>query len=441
MASTRRRWTAASIVVLMVAVVIAALVTDGAVRARVRHERSALASAERVFSASRSDLLTTMNERAAASRQIVSLQATVATMIGQLATTGKTLTGAQGTAYLQGLDIGTLQSCLGGVKGALQQISANDKALATQDISSASGACMTVDGGADGGLVYPFDFPDPFVLTIGHTYFAYATNSTEGNIQIIESNDLTHWSAVGNALPNLPDWATPGGTWAPSVLQIGATFNLYYTALVAGPAGGEECISVATATQPQGPFVDSSRAPLVCQVARNGSIDPFPFVDADGTPYLEWKSNGGAGQPAMLWSQQLTPSGTGLAGSTPSELLAADHGWDAGVIEAPDLFLSAGRYFLFYSGNNWNSSSYAVGVATCTGPLGPCTELTSKPILSSERYIAGPGGESVFTDSSGAPWIAFASWVPGAVGYPNSRTLHLRKLNLTGAIPVVDTTG
>jgi Glycosyl hydrolases family 43 len=438
MARTRRRWTAAAIAALLVAVVIAALVTDAHIQARTRHERSALASAQRVLSASRTDLLTATNKRAAESRQIVSLQATVAAMIGQLAGTGKDLTAAKGTAYLQGLDIGTLQSCLGGVKGALQQISANNKTGATQSISSVSGACMTVDGGANGGLVFPFDFPDPFVLRVGTTYFAYATNSTEGNIQIIESNDLMHWNAVGNALPSLPGWATPGGTWAPSVLQVGTTFDLYYSALVAGPGGGEECISVATATQPQGPFVDRSTAPLVCQVARNGSIDPFPFVDTDGTAYLEWKSNGGSGQPAMLWSQRLTASGTALAGGAPSELLAADHGWDNGVIEAPDLYFSAGRYFLFYSGNNWNSSSYAVGVATCTGPLGPCTEATPQPILSSGQYVAGPGGESVFLDSSGTPWMAFASWIPGAVGYPNSRTLHLRKLNLSGTIPVVE---
>ena len=64
-----------------------------------------------------------------------------------------------------------------------------------------AGACSTLAGGSADGLAYPFDFPDPFVLPVGGTYFAYATNSVAGNIQIIESSDLTHWTAVGRRPP------------------------------------------------------------------------------------------------------------------------------------------------------------------------------------------------------------------------------------------------
>ena len=83
-----------------------------------------------------------------------------------------------------------------------------------------------------------------------------------------------------------------------------------------------------------------------------------------------------------------------------------DQAWQGGTVEAPDLMTTGGRYFLFYSGNDWNSASYAVGVATCTGPLGPCRDVTAKPILSSGSGVAGPGGESVFADTSGKFWIA-----------------------------------
>jgi beta-xylosidase len=318
---------------------------------------------------------------------------------------------------------------------------ADDTTLATDDIAVVSTACLTLEGGADDGLVYPFDFPDPFVLRVGSTYFAYGTNSTEGNIQIIQSTNLSQWSAVGNALPNLPSWAKPGGTWAPSVLEVGGTFVLYYAAVVAGPSGGEECISAATATEPQGPFVDDSSSPLVCQTSLGGSIDPSPFVDADGTPYLEWKSNGGAGQPATIWSEQLNASGTGFAGVAPTELLVADQSWQAGIVEAPDLVLSGGRYFLFYSGNNWDSADYAIGVATCSGPLGPCNEPSSEQILASGTDLSGPGGESVFSDADGSLWIAFDAWEPGAVGYPHSRVLFVRPLSLSGATPVIGAAG
>ena len=147
-----------------------------------------------------------------------------------------------------------------------------------------------MDGGNTDGLAYPFDFPDPFVLTVGGTYFAYATNSVEGNIQIIQSTDRIHWTAVGNALPNLPSWATPNHTWAPAVLPVGGQYVLYYTAQLA--KGGPQCISAAVASQPQGPFIDTSAGPFACQPTLGGSIDPSPFVNADGTPYLVRKSTG-----------------------------------------------------------------------------------------------------------------------------------------------------
>ena len=108
------------------------------------------------------------------------------------------------------------------------------------------------------------------------------------------------------------------------------------------------------------------------------------------------------------------------------------------MVEAPDLVTSGGRYFLFFSGNNWNSADYAIGVATCTGPLGPCTEPFSEPLVTGSPKIEGPGGADVFTDTSGSYWIAFHAWTGGAVGYPNSRDLYLRRLDLSGAVPAVE---
>jgi hypothetical protein len=428
-------------VVLMVGVLTAALTTDLYAHQRDRHEHELLALARRTLSSSRFDLRATTYAKDVATTRRSSLDASVAAILAQVTSTNGVLAATDRTASALGLDIGTLQACLGGVQGAYKQIAADNTSLATVDIAGVSAACLSLEGGANEGLVYPFDFPDPFVLRVGSTYFAYGTNSTEGDIQIIQSTNLSQWSAVGSALPDLPTWAKPGGTWAPSVLQVGGTFVLYYAAVVAGSVGGQECISAATATEPQGPFVDDSSSPLVCQTALGGSIDPSPFLDADGTPYLEWKSNGGAGQPATIWSEQLNPAGTGLVGAAPTELLAADQSWQSGIVEAPDLVLSGGRYFLFYSGNDWDSADYAIGVATCSGPLGPCTEASSQLILASGADLSGPGGESVFSDPDGSQWIAFDAWESGAVGYPHSRVLFVRPLSLSGAIPVIEGAG
>jgi hypothetical protein len=437
----RTRWLAGALVVILVGVLIAALTTDLHAHQRDRHEHNLLAVAHRSLSNSRLGLRATTYAKDLATNHRDALEASVTAMLAQVTSNGGALAATDKTASALGLDIGTLQTCLGGLQGAYKQIAADNSILATDDIALVSAACLSLDGGANDGLVYPFDFPDPFVLRVGSAYFAYGTNSTEGNIQIIESTNRSQWSAVGNALPNLPSWAKPGGTWAPSVLQVGGTFVLYYAAVVAGPSGGEECISMATATEPQGPFVDNSSSPLECQTALGGSIDPSAFVDADGTPYLEWKSNGGAGQPATIWSEQLNAAGTGFVGVAPTQLLAAGQGWQGGIVEAPDLVLSGGRYFLFYSGNSWKSASYAIGVATCSGPLGPCTESLSQPILASGTALSGPGGESVFSDADGSLWIAFDAWEPGAIGYPHSRVLFMRPLNLSGTTPVIEAAG
>jgi beta-xylosidase len=434
----RRRVVSAFVGVLLLGVMTFAVTTDILAHARGRHERAQLTAARRNLSSTRFDLAATTYDKALTVNRRTALQASVVSALGQLATTEKALSLNDADLLFQGVSIGTLEDCLGGVQSSYQQIAAHNNTLAAEDISASSSACLTLAGGTSSGLVYPFDFPDPDVLLVGNTYYAYATNSVAGNIQIIESTDLTTWNPVGNALPSLPGWATPDATWAPAVAHIGANYLLYYAAEVAGPGGGEECISVATASQPQGPFADSSSGPLACQPSLGGSLDPFPFTDSNGDVYLIWKSNGGTG-PATIWSEQLDPAGTAFMPlATPSKLLVPSQPWESGVVEAPDLVKSGGRYLLFYSGNSWNSANYAVGVATCTGPLGPCTKPLAQPIVASTPGFEGPGGESVFADTSGSYWIAFDAWVPGAVGYPHSRDLYLRQLSLSGATPTVD---
>jgi hypothetical protein len=44
-------------------------------------------------------------------------------------------------------------------------------------------------------------------------------------------------------------------------------------------------------------------------------------------------------------------------------------------------------------------------------------------------------------DTSGSWWMAFHAWAPGAVGFPHSRALYLRKLDLSGQLPAVKPVG
>jgi Glycosyl hydrolases family 43 len=426
---------ALTVTLVCVVVLLEAIRTDVGARARSRQEQSDLTHAKVHLARLRHDTALTSYSNAVTTNKRNILQATIATTLSQLAATNSSIKTAFTDAYLQGASIATLQACLGGVQNALNDLKFGNNAQAAKNISAVSGPCTALATGSTGGLVYPFDFPDPDVILVGQTYFAYATNSVAGNIQILQSTDLTHWSAVGDALPSLPQWAAPNYTWAPSVSQIGGKFVLYYAANLVG--SGTECISVATATQPQGPFVDQTTAPLECQRALGGSIDPSSFIDSNGTPFLLWKS-GGPGN-SKIWSEQLNATGTAFAaGATATGLLVPVHPWEAGTVEAPALVEANGHFFLFFSGNDWNSASYAIGVAVCTSPVGPCLDDSSQPLLASGPGEQGPGGPSVFADTSGTWWMAFHAWTPGAVGFPHSRDLYLRKLDMTGQSPVVE---
>ncbi len=430
----RRRLAVTLAAVLGVGVLAGAIWTDVNARSRAGSEAATLHAAESRLTSLRHRVTTTRASTTHATSERDFLVASIASTLKQLASTNASLSSASVHAFLQGANISTLQTCLGGVQNALRQIRVNNNNQAAQDISAVSGPCRQLIAGANAGLVYPFDFPDPDVILVGQTYYAYATNSVAGNIQMIESSDLANWTAIGNALPSLPSWAGADLTWAPAVATLKGHFRLYYAVDVAGTK--DECISVATSDAPGGPFIDRSSKPLKCQKSLGGSIDPSVFVASDGTPYLVWKS-GGPGSSA-IWSQQLEPTGKSFAtGSSATLLLTPDQPWESGTVEAPDLVANGGHDYLFFSGNDWNSRNYAVGVASCTGPLGPCTESSTKPILASGDGVDGPGGESVFTDATGNFFIAFHAWVPGSVGFPNSRDLYIRHLNFSGSLPVV----
>jgi beta-xylosidase len=272
--------------------------------------------------------------------------------------------------------------------------------------------------------VYRGDFPDPFVLAIDGRYYAYATNGQGANVQLLSSPDLSHWSHHGDALPRLPAWAEAGNTWSPSVLARPGGLVLYYT--VREPGSGRQAISLAVANGPGGPFVDSSDRPLIFQRDLGGSIDPSPFVDADGQPFLLWKSDANAiGRASSLWAQRLAADGRSLLGE-PTRLLTHDQQWERPLIEAPSARLSAGRYYLFYSGG------WGVGYAVAARLLGPYRKVTTTgPWLGSDDNVAGPGGQEFFLHADGDLRMAFHGWQPDAVGYPKgARSLRIVVVSL-----------
>ena len=265
---------------------------------------------------------------------------------------------------------------------------------------------------ADGNPVIDQDFPDPDVLEVDGTYYAYATNGNSRNVQVATSTDLASWEVLDtDALPELPSWVIPGKTWAPEVTQFGPdSFVMYTTTTNFEPT--LQCIAAATADSPEGPFEVAGDAMLVCPPDEGGAIDASTFTDDDGTRYLLWKNDGNCcGKDTWLHIAPLSDDGLSLAGKE-TKLVKQDQPWEGNLVEAPTMVEHDGTYVLMYSANDYGSDKYAIGYATADSPTGPFTK-GEEPMLTtdaSEGKFVGPGGQDVVSAPDGSDRLVFHSW-------------------------------
>ncbi|GAA1564071.1 glycoside hydrolase family 43 protein [Kribbella sancticallisti] len=283
--------------------------------------------------------------------------------------------------------------------------------------------------------VYDNNFADPHVIAAGEKYYAFATNGPLGNIQTLKSPDLVSWEQVGDALPSLPAWSSAGKVWAPEVAVHGADrYVMYYT--TADDASGRQCVGVAVASDPKGPYVDKSSKPLICQDKEGGSIDASPFQDSTGQRWLYWKNDGNAiGVDTWIYASRLSADGLTLTGET-TRLIKQTLPWEGNLVEAPYMVERDGKFHLFYSANAFDKAEYAVGHALCTTPAGPCAK-SGDPILTTSDAAAGPGHNMVLLKDN-RYWFVYHAWDPALVGVdPPGRTMWLSELTWSGDKPTV----
>ena len=273
--------------------------------------------------------------------------------------------------------------------------------------------------------VYQVDFPDPFVVEHAGEFVAFSTNARGLNVPVAVSRDLVDWRPAADAsgkpidaMPELASWVEKGRTWAPEVMKVGDKWLLYYTAR--DRARDKQCIGIAVAADPRGPYRDTSGGPLVCQYDLGGTIDANPFRDKDGQLYVTYKNDGNSiGKKTHIWSQRLSADGMSVVGE-PVALLENDAKWEAHVIEASSMVHTPDGIAILYSANDYGwppehrLSRYALGYAMCQTALGPCKDSPNNPILYSynEREagcLSGPGHQSVFRGGEGT-FIAFHGW-------------------------------
>jgi beta-xylosidase len=94
-----------------------------------------------------------------------------------------------------------------------------------------------------------------------------------------------------------------------------------------------------------------------------------------------------------------------------------DAPWERSVIEAPTLHEHEGTFYLFYSGNSFDSVRYAVGYATADDLLGPYADAAENPVVTAKPPAGGPGHQGIVQDDDGDLWLTFHAWDIERVGY------------------------
>jgi len=144
-------------------------------------------------------------------------------------------------------------------------------------------------------------------------------------------------------------------------------------------------------------------------------------------PYLVWKVDGNAyGKPTPIYIAELNGDGSAIVGS-PTEILRNNLGWEGDLVEGPWIIYHKPYYYLFYSGNGYASSRYAVGVARSKSIKGPYTKAAT-PVMSQiangapGHKFAGPGHCSVVNvPDTGIDVMVYHSWLSGKVGQSPGR--------------------
>ncbi|MFL6829706.1 MAG: glycoside hydrolase family 43 protein [Sphingomicrobium sp.] len=119
--------------------------------------------------------------------------------------------------------------------------------------------------------------------------------------------------------------------------------------------------------------------------------------------------------------RRLAPDGRSLVGEE-RMVLCNDLDWEGHLIEGPFVTRQDGRYWMFYSGNDFSTPSYGIGVAVADHPLGPYAKQR-EPLLRSTREWTAPGHASVATGPEGQPQLFFHAFHPGTGGYNAFRAL------------------
>ena len=304
---------------------------------------------------------------------------------------------------------------------------------------------------------------DPFAFEHEGIYYMIGTglgvSQREDTFPALMSDDLITWNHTGDVLQvnNRPD--QPSSYWAPEIAYHDNQFYLFYSV---GFGEQKHRLRVAAAASPLGPFNDSQAIELTDVNRLPFAIDPHPFRDRnDGQWYLFYSRdfldlNDGYRVGTGIVVDRLIDNLTRLAGDE-TLVLRARHDWqlyqanrtiynrtyDWHTLEGaatwqaePDVFVC------FYSGGNWQETSYGVdyGVAA-SSPMGPYSEDSTNQARithSIQGTIIGPGHNSIILGPDRqTTYIVYHAWNSAKT----TRSPYVSQVNWKTQLPTNSSSG
>jgi beta-xylosidase len=276
-----------------------------------------------------------------------------------------------------------------------------------------------------GNPIFPGWYADPEAIIFGNTYWIFPTWS-DGDPSQDPANQFTNFQlqvrkntinpqylrqtfldafsskdlATSEKHPHVLDvkdisWAGYA-IWAPSIIQKGDKYFLFFGANDIQNNGQPGGIGVAVADRPGGPYADLLGKPLVGQFYNGAQpIDQFAFRDTDGKYYLiygGWRHCNIGRMNDDFTGFIPFEDGTIFRSITPEK-----------YVEGPFMLTRKGKYYLMWSEGGWTGPDYSVAYAIGDSPFGPFKRIGK--ILQQDPEIAtGAGHHSVINIPGTDDW-------------------------------------
>ena len=122
-----------------------------------------------------------------------------------------------------------------------------------------------------------------------------------------------------------------------------------------------------------------------------------------------------------VYVQKLSADGSQLVGNK-MLIIENDQPWESHLVEGMWVTKHHNKYYLFYSGNDFSTDQYGIGVAIADSASGPFKKMPV-PIFKSTKEWWAPGHPSVAIGPDGRHYLFMHAYFPHKAGYKEFRAL------------------